>query len=114
LTVCAPPEVPVFTDRVVSPSYTPDLARAARTLVERGVAPGLYHCVNSGQATWSEIAEHAATLMGVALRMRPVTLKTAGLRAQRPRYCALSNAKLAAAGIAMRSWEEALREFLAQ
>ena len=105
-------EVPVFVDRVVSPSYTPDLARAARALVERDVPPGLYHCVNSGHAKWSEIAERAASLMGVALRMRPVTLESVGLRARRPRYCALSNAKLASAGIEMRPWEEALREFL--
>jgi dTDP-4-dehydrorhamnose reductase len=105
-------EVPVFVDRVVSPSYTPDLARAARALVEGEAAPGLYHCVNSGHARWSEIAERAAALMGVAPRTRPVTLESAGLRAKRPRYCALSNAKLLATGVVMRSWDDALEEFL--
>jgi dTDP-4-dehydrorhamnose reductase len=105
-------EVPLFVDRVVSPSYTPDLARAARALLERDVPPGLYHCVNSGHATWSDIAERAASLMGVELRMRPVTLETAGLRARRPRYCALANAKLASVGIEMPPWQEALRQFL--
>ncbi|HVH55262.1 MAG TPA: dTDP-4-dehydrorhamnose reductase [Vicinamibacterales bacterium] len=105
-------EVPLFVDRVVSPSYTPDLARAARALLERDVPPGLYHCVNSGHATWSDIAERAASLMEVELRMRPVTLETAGLRARRPRYCALANAKLASVGIEMPPWQEALRQFL--
>ena len=105
-------EVPVFVDRVVSPSYTPDIARAVRALVERRVAPGLYHCVNDGCATWKEIEERAAALMGIELRMRPLTLETANLRARRPRYCAMSNAKLAAAGVRMRSWEAALEEFL--
>lgn len=105
-------EVPVFVDRVVSPSCTVDVARATRALLEGDCAPGLYHCVNDGCTTWKEIAERAAALMGVELRMRPLTLETAQLRAKRPRYCAMSNAKLAAAGIRMRPWDEALAEFL--
>jgi dTDP-4-dehydrorhamnose reductase len=106
-------EVPVFTDRVVSPSYTLDIARTARALIERGAPFGLYHCVNSGHARWSEIAARAAALMGLPLRLRPLTLETVNLRARRPRYCALSNAKLASAGIPLPSWDEALQDFLA-
>lgn len=105
-------DVPVFVDRIVSPSYTPDIARAVRALLEKEVAPGLYHCVNDGCATWKAIAERAAALMGIELRMRALTLETASLRAKRPRYCAMSNAKLGAAGIRLRRWEEALEEFL--
>jgi dTDP-4-dehydrorhamnose reductase len=105
-------EVPLFVDRIVSPSYTPDVARAVRMLVERHAPVGLYHCVNTGCASWAEIARLAASLIGVPLRMRPLTLETAALRARRPRYCALSNAKLRAAGVEMRGWEEALRDFL--
>ena len=48
-------EVPVFVDRTVSPSYTADVARATRQLLELGAPAGLYHCVNSGFATWAEI-----------------------------------------------------------
>lgn len=105
-------EVPVFVDRTVSPSHTPDVARAVRRLVEIGAPAGLYHCVNGGQASWAAIAEQIAGLLGLRLRMRPVTLESAGLRARRPRYSALSNAKLAASGIEMPHWQTALREFL--
>lgn len=105
-------EVPVFVDRTVSPSHTPDVARAVRRLVEIGAPAGLYHCVNGGQASWAAIAEQIAGLLSLRLRMRPVTLESAGLRARRPRYSALSNAKLAAAGIEMPHWQTALREFL--
>ena len=35
------------------------------------------------------------------------------LRAPRPLYCALSTAKLAAAGAAMPTWQDALRRFAA-
>lgn len=107
-------EVPVFVDRVVSPSYTPDIARVVGTLIEGRIPLGLYHCVNDGRATWKEIAERAAALMDVELRMRPLTLEGARLRAARPRFCAMSHAKLAAAGVRLRPWDEALQEFLGQ
>ena len=105
-------EVPVFVDRTVSPSYTADVARATRILVETRAPAGLYHCVNSGAATWAEIAAEAARRLTVPLRMKALTLETAGLRAPRPRYCALSNAKLAAAGVVMPTWQDALRRYL--
>lgn len=105
--------VPVFVDRTVSPSYTTDIAQATRTLVERGAPPGLYHCVSSGAATWEAIARHAAALLALPIAITPITLETVALKAPRPRYSALSNAKLAAAGIAMPSWQDALRRHLA-
>lgn len=105
-------EVPVFVDRTVSPSHTPAIARAVRALVERDAAPGLYHCVNGGRATWAAIAETIAQTLDMPLRMRPMTLASAGLRARRPRYCALSNEKLTGAGVEMPHWQAALREFL--
>ena len=65
-------EVPVFVDRTVSPSYTPDIARATRALVERSAPRGLYHCVNTGHASWAEIAGRAAAILDVPLHMRPL------------------------------------------
>jgi dTDP-4-dehydrorhamnose reductase len=105
-------EVPVFVDRTVSPSYTADVAVATRELLERRAPVGLYHCVNSGTATWAEVAEEAARVLGRPLRMRAITLDTAKLIAPRPRYCALSNARLASAGIVMPPWQDALRRYL--
>lgn len=105
-------EVPVFVDRTVSPSYTADVARATRELVEKGASPGLYHCVNSGHATWLEIASDAARLLGRPLRAKPLTLADARLKARRPRYCALSNARLQQAGVIMPSWNDALARHL--
>lgn len=106
-------EVRVFTDRVVSPSYTEDVAAATRGLVERGAAPGLYHCVNSGHGTWHHVAEEVARLLGVTPRLTPITLDQVRLRAPRPRYCALDNRKLAAAGFPMPRWQDALARWLA-
>jgi dTDP-4-dehydrorhamnose reductase len=105
-------EVPVFVDRTVSPTYTVDVAAATRTIIDRGLLPGVYHCVNSGAATWLQIAEEAARRIGRPLKAKPLTLATANLKAQRPRYCALSPARLAAAGAVMPSWEDALARSL--
>jgi dTDP-4-dehydrorhamnose reductase len=70
----------VFSDRTISPSYAVDVADATYRLLQRGIPPGLYHCVNAG----------------------------AGLRARRPQYSALSTERLADAGVLMPTWEDAL------
>jgi dTDP-4-dehydrorhamnose reductase len=105
-------EVPVFVDRTVSPSYTTDVARATRAVIERELAPGLYHCVNAGAATWAQIAEEAARVMGLPFRMKRLTLESVKLAARRPRYCALSPARLASEGVVMPTWEDALGRYL--
>ncbi len=73
---------------------------------------GTYHCVNDGVATWREVAEEAARLLGTELRIRALTLETASLKASRPRYCALSPARLASLGIVMPRWQDALARYI--
>jgi dTDP-4-dehydrorhamnose reductase len=104
----------VFADRTVTPSYVEDVVEATRRLVETGAAPGLYHCVNSGVTNWLELVEHLAALAGKAAtaRLEPVPFASVSLKAKRPQYCALSNAKLRAAGVEMPEWRDALRRHL--
>jgi dTDP-4-dehydrorhamnose reductase len=104
---------PVFVDRTITPGYTTDIAAATRALVMRGAAPGLYHCVNSGPTTWADVAAEAARLLGAPLKMTPITLESMSLPAPRPRFSALANARLAAAGISMPTWQDALARHLA-
>jgi len=105
--------VRVFGDRTVSPTYVADASKATRLLLERGSAPGLYHCVNSGSATWREVAEEAARLLGVEPRFEVVSVDDVKLPAARPRYCALANEKLGAAtGFEMPTWQDALGRYL--
>jgi dTDP-4-dehydrorhamnose reductase len=105
-------EVRVFTDRVVSPSYLEDVAAATKFLVTSGAAPGLYHCVNSGHGTWHDVAAEAARLLGVTPRFKSITMADVPLRAARPRFCALDNSRLAAAGFPMPPWQDAMRRWL--
>ena len=106
-------EVRAFTDRIVSPGYVVDIADATRHLVTTAAAPGLYHCVNDGHASWYDVAGEVAALVG---NQRPslvgVTMDQMKLKAPRPQYCALSVAKLAAAGFTMPAWQDALRRWL--
>jgi dTDP-4-dehydrorhamnose reductase len=102
----------VFEDRTVSPTYVLDAARALRELLDRRAPAGLYHCVNSGHCTWVEFAEEAARLIGVKPLLEKIRMADVPMRAARPHYCALSNAKLAAAGILMPPWQDALARYL--
>ena len=104
-------EVRVFTDRVVSPSYMADVALATRYLVDGPAQPGMYHCVNSGNASWKDVAEEAARLLGITPCLVPVEQAQVALRAPRPKYCALSNTKLADAGYTMPPWQDAMRRW---
>ncbi len=107
-------EIPVLTDRVVSPSYSPDVAAATRHLLDRGAPSGVYHAVNAGHTTWEQFALHIAGLLGVTPNLKRLTTDQLTLRAARPRYCALAAPKLAAQGFTMPSWQDAVRRWLGQ
>jgi dTDP-4-dehydrorhamnose reductase len=103
----------VFVDRVVSPSYVEDVIDATLALLAARAAPGVYHCVNSGSGTWLELGEFVADTIGAPRALlEPVRVADVTLRAPRPQYCALSNAKLAAAGVPMPTWQDALGRHL--
>jgi len=104
---------PVFFDRVVSPSFVADVVEASWFAISERPAFGLYHCVNGGQATWLEVGQEIARCLGLKdPTLQPVSVQDVNLRAPRPQYAALSNAKLADAGFVMPSWQEAIRRYL--
>ena len=107
-------EVRVFEDRTVTPTYIVDAAKATRALLDRGVEPGLYHCVNSDPCTWVEFVQEMGHQLGIEPRLQLVRLDDLKLRAARPRYCALSNAKLASVGVIMPTWRDGVRRYLQQ
>ena len=101
-------EVPVFSDRTVSPSYVHDVAAATRALLEMQAQAGVYHCVNTGACSWVDVAREAGRLLGTTPRLRPITLADVTLRAPRPKFCALDNSRLAGLGIVIPTWQDAL------
>lgn len=111
-TILAGEDTRVFVDRVVTPSYVQDVITATLRLIDKSAPYGLYHCVNSGETTWLDLAREIAGLLDREPRLVPVKVADVKLRAKRPQYCALSNRKLAEAGIDMPVWQDALRRYL--
>jgi dTDP-4-dehydrorhamnose reductase len=105
----------VFADRVVSPSYVEDVAAATEALLDRAAPFGLYHCVNSGHATWLDVGREIARVLGaVEGLLQPVSVASVPLRARRPAFAALSNEKLRRLGIDMPSWQDAIGRHVAR
>lgn len=105
---------PVFHDRVVSPSYVADVAGASAFMLRALPEPGLYHCVNSGHATWLEVGQEIVSRLGAAAStLKPISVHDVTLKASRPQFAALSNDKLARAGYAMPPWQDAIGRYLA-
>jgi dTDP-4-dehydrorhamnose reductase len=106
---------PVFIDRVVSPSFVADVADASAFILRTRPEPGLYHCVNSGHATWLAVGrEIVRRIGGSEASLKPVSVNDVKLRASRPQFAALSNAKLAKAGYQMPTWQDAIGRYLRQ
>jgi len=104
---------PVFVDRVVSPSYVADVVDATGFILKTRPAPGVYHCVNSGHATWLQVAQEIAKHLGAPESLlKPVSVNDVQLRASRPQFAALSNEKLANAGHKMPTWQDAIARYL--
>ena len=107
--------VRAFSDRTVSPSYVHDVADATFRLLATGVPHGLYHCVNSGYGTWVDVATALAEALGMtaATAVEAVPLASVPFAVPRPKFAALSNAALAAHGVPMPHWRDAVGRYAA-
>jgi dTDP-4-dehydrorhamnose reductase len=102
----------VVTDQVLSPTFTADLARKTRELIEHDAA-GLFHLTNAGECSWFEFARESFDLAGVEAEMEPISTAQMQQRARRPSYSALATTRLEEVGLnPMRPWEEALSDYL--
>ncbi|CAA9286922.1 MAG: dTDP-4-dehydrorhamnose reductase [uncultured Chloroflexia bacterium] len=102
----------VVTDQVLSPTFTEDLARKTKELIEQD-AVGLFHLTNAGECTWFEFARGALELAGVDAKMEQISTEQMNQRARRPPYSALDTTRLETLGLSpMRPWEEALNDYL--
>jgi dTDP-4-dehydrorhamnose reductase len=102
----------VVTDQVLSPTFTADLARKTKELIEHG-AVGLFHLTNAGECSWFEFARGALDIAGVEAKMEPIATGQLQQRARRPAYSALASVRLEEVGLRpLRPWKEALRDYL--
>ncbi|MBI5023123.1 MAG: NAD(P)-dependent oxidoreductase [Candidatus Magasanikbacteria bacterium] len=101
-------ELDLVDEEVSSPTYVVDLARATRELIESGAPAGIYHRTNAGACTWYEWAKKIFELSKLNVKLNPVLADKFPRPAPRPKFSKLLNTKLPF----LRSWEEALAEYL--
>ena len=106
------PIIRVVDDQVLAPTFTADLAATVRQLVQRD-ATGVFHVTNSGECSWFEFAQSVFEIAGTVVNLEPVSTSMMKTRARRPQYSAMVSERLARVGIdPLRSWSQALREYL--
>lgn len=111
-------DLKVVNDQTGSPSYTADVAATIAECLRSEVAPGIYHAAGPDVMTWFDLArltlETFAAQSGSTepITVAPVTTDEWPTPAKRPKYSALSSAKLNGLGASrMRTTKEALTEF---
>lgn len=99
-------------DKISSPTYTLDLARAIKYLIGSLFFEGeIVHFTNSGKGcSWLEYGREILKAAGLdATDIKPIKLKDLNLPAPRPRSSALDNSKfLKIVNRPLRTWQEAL------
>lgn len=113
LDACAKRDVVrVVDDQIGSPTYTLDLANWSAVLAEKR-ATGIWNAVNSGRASWCELAAEAIALASAPCRIEPIPSSQWPQKALRPEYSVLDNSKLTEfLGKKPRPWPQALRDYI--
>ncbi len=88
----------VVDDHLASPTYAPLLAARSIDLLERGLT-GVFH-IGGGQAiSWFDYAKMIFQIAGLHAELKPTNEREFRTAARRPKYSALSNAKMERCGI---------------
>jgi dTDP-4-dehydrorhamnose reductase len=88
----------VLDDHVASPTYAPLLAARSADLMDRGLT-GVFH-VGGGQAiSWFDYAAIIFRIAGLHPELKPTNEREFRTAARRPKFSALSNAKMERCGI---------------
>jgi len=104
----------VVDDQVLTPTYAVDLAERICDLIQTDDY-GLYHMTNTGEVSWHSFAAKIFELAGIDADLEPTTTEAYAAKAARPAYSVLDNARMRDAGLSeMRSWDEALADYIAR
>lgn len=108
----SPNPIRVVEDHVASPTYAPAIASRTAEMVDRNLR-GLFHLGGGEAISWYHYARLIFELAGVSPALQATDEREYRTAARRPKYSALSNGKLEAAGIEpMPPLREAVRDYL--
>ena len=102
----------VVNDQYMSPTATADVADATLKLIGVGAPAGIWHVVNTGAASWYDFAKQIVACSGIAAEVNPIQSSDYPTPARRPSYSVLSNSKLGSALGEIRTWKEALKDYM--
>ena len=102
----------VVDDQTMSPTAAADVARVVVRMLDDGCEPGFYHVVNTGSATWFDLAREIVRRAKVEVNVVPCTTVERPTRAARPRYSVLDNVTVSTAFGTMPAWQDALERYL--
>lgn len=106
-------ELRVVNDQRGSPTFTGDLGRALARLLDIG-AQGIFHVTNAGFCTWFEFARQILAHQSKHIRITPILSAELDRPAKRPANSVLNCRRFEqTTGLKMRSWADALEEYLA-
>lgn len=102
----------VVTDQVGQPTWSRDLARMIRTLIDSDIRSGIFHGTNSGRTSWHDFAQEVFRVAGLdPERIHPTTSDAFVRPAPRPAWSVLGHEAWSAAGLEPpRPWQDALHE----
>ncbi len=102
----------VVEDHVASPTYAPALAARTADLIGRKLT-GVFHVGGGTPISWFEYARLIFKTAGLNPEVRPTSEREYRTAARRPRFSALSNAKMEQCGIApMPPLQEAIQSYM--
>lgn len=105
-------ELGVVHDQIGSPTYSPDLALNTLELL-RKKATGIFHVVNSGEASWCELAAEAIHSAGIQCEIKALKSDQYPQQAARPTFSVLATSKFTrVTGISPRPWVKAVRDYV--
>ena len=103
----------IVDDQIATPTFGTALAARSLDIVERKIPFGVYHLAGGEPVSWYGFARRIVSLAGCNADLEPINHKQYQSKARRPRYAALSNAAVEAAGITpMPSIDAAIAEYL--
>jgi len=102
------PELNVVNDQIGKPTFTLDLAKAIKDLIESGAPRGIYHLVNEKPVSWYDFTLEIFGLLNIKIPVKPVDSSVFPRPAKRPKCSILINSKRPC----LRSHFDALKDYL--
>lgn len=105
-------EIRVVSDQRGTPTFAGDVAKQIDLLIGTD-SYGLYHCTSQGSCSWYDFAVEIFRLLGIDVKVVPVSSSEFPRPARRPRNSVLDNLLLRVQGMdIMPHWRDSLRDHI--